>query len=113
MTRATLAKPNPTVAAHNILALCDERGHPVEGSIHFRLSAPIVAKAYLELQRNVDSLYAVLKHGDEAHQQWLTQTIAKHFGKNLGETNGEETAKAESGSGSEAAAQGSEEDRSA
>lgn len=34
---------------------------------------------YEELMHSAVTLFEAIKHGDEAHQKWLKETIAKHF----------------------------------
>lgn len=33
-----------------------------------------------DLKKKVSSLFDAIKHGDEAHQQWLKDKIKSHFG---------------------------------
>ena len=35
----------------------------------------------LQLQKQISTLYDVIKHGDEEHQKWLKEAIDKHFSK--------------------------------
>lgn len=50
---------------------------------HFPSDRPLL-DAYLQsrvddLEERVGSLFAAIKHGDEAHQEWLRKKIEEHF----------------------------------
>jgi len=36
-------------------------------------------KRYVQLSDKVDSLFDVIKHGDQDHQDWLEKKIKDHF----------------------------------